>query len=244
VDIALNGLLVFPGVAANDHMDEGFTEKTILPIGEALTKLKTSHLRPLLGHNLAAGRAIGAVALAVQFMTGGEPTPKDLRKPASDPRREVRQAMASALLAARPGNPEKLFALGMPWLMDAAPKPRYTALIFMPALAESHGTRLVTLLGPLGSDPDREVRGALVNALNELGRSGLAEPVLELLEIWAGANRPNAWVISHVLSASWVADYPEQAKVILRVLSSKSGTTSQVKSAVEALTRHGLVIDL
>ena len=244
VDIALNGLLSLPGVAANDRMNDGFIEKVILPVGQALVPLKTSQLRPLLNHSLAAGRAIGAAALANQFIAGMDATPKDLRKPASDPRADVRAALGQALLVAGSQNPAKLLDLGTFWLTNAAPKPRTTALVFIPALAENYGKRLVGLLGPLGADPDREVRSALVEALNSLARAGLAESVLELLTFWAGESRPNAWVISRVLSASWVAEYPTQAETILRDLSSKAGTSSQVKSALEALARHGVKINL
>jgi len=244
VDMALKGVLAFPGVAANDRMGDGFIEKIILPVGQTLRPLKTSDLRPLLQHSLAAARAIGAVALANQFMAGGDATSKDLRKPANDPREDVRKSLGRALYALADNDPKKLLDLGTPWLMNAAPKPRYTALIFIPALAESHGKRLLGLLGPLGADPDYEVRAALVEALNSLGRAGLAESVLELLALWAVEAHPNAWVISRVLSASWVAEHPAEAERILRELSSKSGTSSQVRSALEALARHGVEINL
>lgn len=244
VDIALRGLLAFPGVAANDRMNGGFIEKTILPVGRSLSTMKTSHLRPLLDHELAAGRAVGAVALAHQFIAGKDATPKDLRKPANDPRADVRSALGRALLSAGHKDPEKLYDLGTPWLMNAAPKPRATALIFIPALAESHGKRVVGLLGPLGTDPDREVRTALVDALGALARAGLAESVLELLVLWAAESHPNSWVISRALSASWVTNYPAEAESILRELSSKRGTSSQVKSATEALARHGVEINI
>jgi len=244
VNIALDGLLAFPGVAANDRMNEGFIEKTILPVGQALAPLKTSQLRPLLEHKLAAGRALGAVALADQFIAGKDATAKDLRKPANDPRQDVRFSLGRALLTLGDNAPEKLLNLGTPWLMNAAPKPRYTALIFIPALAESHGQRIVGLLGPLGSDPDREVRAALVEALNALARKSLVESVLELLSLWSAEAHPNSWVISRVLSASWVADHPAVAVSILKELSSKPGTSSQVNSAVEALARHGVEIDI
>jgi HEAT repeat protein len=244
VDLALNGLLAFPGVAANDRMNLGFIEKVILPIGQALMPLKTSYLRPLLDHPLAAGRALGAVALANQFMAGMDATAKDLRKPANDPRPDVRTALGQALLATGHLAPPKLLGLGTNWLMNTAPKPRATALIFIPGLAESHGKRVVGLLGPLGSDPDREVRATLVDALNALGRAGLAESVMELLAFWATENHPNAWVISRVLSASWVAEYPTQAEAILRDLASEPGTSSQVNSAIEALARHGVEIEI
>jgi hypothetical protein len=207
--------------------------------------LETSQLRPLQKHPLAAGRAIGAVALANQFlMVGKHATAKDLRKSAGDPRVDVRTALGKALALAGPQDPTKLFNLGTTWVMNKAPKPRSTALIFIPVLSENFGKRLVGLLGPVGSDPDREVRAALVEALNALARSGLVESVLELLALWAGESHPNAWVISRVLSASWVAEYPVEAETILRALASKPGTTSQVKSVVEALARHGLDIKI
>jgi len=244
VNIALNSLLAFPGVAANDRMDDGFIEKVILPVGQTLLPLKTSQLRPLLDHSLAVGRAIGAAALANQFIAGLDATPKDLRKPANDPRIDVRLALGKALLAAGPQDPAKLLDLGTPWLMNTASKPRTTALIFIPVLAENYGKRLVGLLGPLGTDPDRDVRAALVEALNSLARAGLAESVLGLLALWAGESHPNAWVISRVLSASWISEYPKQAEEILQELSSKAGTSSQVKSALEALARQGVNINI
>ncbi len=128
VDIALNGLLAIPGVAANDRMTEGFLDKVILPVGQALVTMKTSQLRPLLNHSLAAGRAIGAVALANQFMAGMDATPKDLHKPANDPRADVRVALGHALRIAGPQDPARLLDLGTPWLMNAAPRPRTTGL--------------------------------------------------------------------------------------------------------------------
>ncbi len=244
VNIALNGILALPGVAANDRMNDGFIERTVLPVGQTLTPLKTSHLRPLLDHDLAAGRAIGAVALAHQFIGGKNATAKDLRKPANDAREDVRISLGRALFAVGHQAPRKLLDLATPWLMNAAPKPRYTALIFIPALAEKYDKRVVGLLGPLGADPDREVRAALVDALGNLARAGLAESVLELLALWTAETHPNSWVISRVLSASWVAGHPKEAESILQELSSKSGTSSQVKSAVEALARHGVDINI
>jgi hypothetical protein len=243
VNLALNGLLAFPGVAANDRMDDGFIEKTILPVGRALTPLKTSFLRPLISHRLVAGRAIGAVALADQYIAGKQATAKDLQKPATDPRVEVRNALGRELLVNGNKDSGKLMALGMSWLPNTAPKLRYTALIFTPALAASHGEQLIDLLSPLGHDSDWDVRAVLVDALNSLGQAGLGESVMELLHNWASDPNPNGWVISRVLSASWSAAYPAQTRVVLGELSLKNGTESQVKSAVEALSRHGVEID-
>jgi hypothetical protein len=244
VDLALKGLLAFPGVAANDRMNDGFIEKVILPVGQALTSLKTSFLRPLLDHPLAAGRAIGAVALANQFIGGKDATSKDLRKPANDARVDVRFSLGRALYYAGQENPKKLFDLGTSWLANATPKPRYTALIFIPALAENHGEKLIELMRPMDADPDRDVRAALAEALNSFGRTNFAESVLGLLSLWATDAHPNTWVISRVLSATWVAEYPAEAEAILQELKSKTGTASQVKSAVEALERHGVNINI
>ncbi|HBX70667.1 MAG TPA: hypothetical protein DEH25_15130 [Chloroflexi bacterium] len=244
VDLALNGLLALPGVAANDRMNPGFIEKVILPVGEALKPLKTSHLRPLLAHPLAAGRAVGAVALANQFVSGMDATAKDLRKPANDSREDVRAALGLALRESGSKAPAKLYDLAVPWLLEPSPKPRTSALIFLPALAESHGKRLMGLLEPLGADPDREVRAALAEALSALARAGFAESVLGLLALWAAETHPNAWVISRVLSGSWAAEHPAEAESILRELSSKPGTSSQVSSTIEALARHGLEIEI
>jgi hypothetical protein len=244
VDMALEELLAFPGVAANDRMNDSFIERVILPVGQALTPLKTSHLRPLLDHPLAAGRAVGAVALANQYIAGKDAAQNDLRRPANDGRVDVRFSLGRALFCIGPDDPDKLLDLGTRWLVNTAPKPRYTALVFIPALAESFGKRLVELLEPLGADSDREVRAALVEALNSLGRMSLAESVLGLLRVWAAEANPNTWVISRILSASWVAEYPSKAETILQELSSKPGTSSQVKSAVEALDRHGVIINI
>ena len=244
VDIALNGLLDFPGVVANDRMSDGFIEKTILPVGKALAPLKASHLRPLLNHKLAAGRAIGAVGLADRFVIASDTTPKDLFKPANDPRLDVRVSLGRELLAVGSGDPQKTYVLGSSWLMKAAPKPRYTALVFLPGIAESHGERIVGLLDPLCDESDYEVRAALVAALNALALAGLKVSILELLMLWASDAQPNVWVISRVLSSSWVAAYPVQAKAILEELSKRPGASSQVKRVVEALARHGLEINI
>jgi hypothetical protein len=244
IDIALNGLLALPGVSSNDRMEEGFIEQVILPVGKLLTSLKSSQLRPLLDHPLAVGRAIGAAALAYRFLEGKDVGQKDLRKPAGDARSDVRIALGRTLFAVAETAPEKLLTLGTTWIMQPAPKLRHTALIFLPALGFQYGPRMVGLLGPLGSDDDRDVRAALVDALNHLAQSGLAESVLGLLALWGSEGRQNSWVICRVLSASWVADHPAEAESILRDLVSKIGETSEISNALKALKRHGVEIEV
>jgi hypothetical protein len=192
-------------------MDDAFLNKIILPVGESLTPLPTPQLRPLAEHPLAAGRAVGAAALAQQFLTfrrgspakTAAPTGKDLRKFARDPRPDVRAALTLALSLRAKDAPDTLFNLGKPWLQDPSPRVRCTVLGFLPALAESYGEEIVTLLAPLGAEADREVRAALADALNALGRAGLAGPVLGLVSRWEAEPASNSWVIRRVRGASW-----------------------------------------
>jgi len=244
IDIALDGLLALPGVASNDRMESAFIEKVILPVGAAIKTLTAPQLRPLLDHNLAAGRAVGAVALAHLFVEDKNATPKDLRKPGSDPRPDVRVALGKALFLVGAANPKKTLTLGTSWLMGAMPKLRHTALIFIPALATEYGTQIVRLLGPIGSDDDLDVRAALVEALTTLAREGLAESVLGLLALWGSESHPNAWVVCRTLSGSWAAEYPSAVEAILREVKSKVGDSSQISNALKALQRHGLEINL
>ena len=70
VDLAMNGLLTLPGVAANAPLAENMFDKVLVPVGQILAELPPDWLRPLSEHQLAAGRAVGAVALARQFLNG------------------------------------------------------------------------------------------------------------------------------------------------------------------------------
>jgi hypothetical protein len=244
VDFALDGLLDFPGVSGNDRMSDGFIEKTILPVGQSLSPIKTSHLRPLLNHPLAAGRAIGAVAMAIQYITGDMASAKDLTLAGKDSRQDVRKSLGRALFVVGPKDTKKIFSLGASWLKSEAPRLRFTALIFIPAAADGHGKELIRFLKPLNRDPDLEVRAELVTALNGIANADYGKYIITMLASWAEEIDPNAWVISRVLSAAWVSEYPDQAKLILSELSTKKGTSSQIKSAVEALNRHGVEIGL
>ncbi len=244
VNLALDGLLAFPGVAANDRLPEHLLEKVILPVGQALTPLPTRQVLPLLDQQLAAGRAIGAVALAHQFLAGQPIALKDLSKVAGDPRPEVRAALGKALLAAGSKEAEKLRPLVTAWLGQPAPRPRHTALICLPALVENIGEGVIELLEPLGSDLDVEVGAALVEALHTLAWAGLADPVLGLLARWGAQPRANAWVICRALSAAWAADHPRQSAAILQSISSQDGAEKEVNHALRALERHGATIEI
>jgi hypothetical protein len=244
IDIALNGLLTLPGVASNDRMESGFIEKAILPVGGLLQTLPGPQLRSLLNHHLAAGRAIGAVALAHLFIQGKNATQKDLRKPGNDSRLDVRAALGKALFLVGSTDPEKLLNLGTTWLMGAAPKLRHTALIFIPTLSGAYDTQIVGLLGPIIQDEDYDVRAELVAAVTTLAQEELAPSVLELLTLWGSESHPNSWVICRTLSGSWAAAHPEKVTALLQDLKSKTRESSHITGAVKALQRHGVEINL
>ncbi|MBN1665846.1 MAG: hypothetical protein JW862_02115, partial [Anaerolineales bacterium] len=66
IDVALDGLLTFPGVAANATLEPAFILKVLLPVGNELSILPAGLLEMLQDHPLVTGRAIAASALAYQ----------------------------------------------------------------------------------------------------------------------------------------------------------------------------------
>ena len=244
IELALNGLRTIPAVAANDRMGGSLIEQVVLPAGRSLSRLESKHLRPLLDDPLAAIRAVGAVGLAHRFLLEKDAGQKDLRRPGSDPRPDMRAALGRSLFEAWEANPERLLHLGAEWLAQPSPRLRHSALIFIPALAPAYGQRVVGLLKTLGADEDRDVRAALVDALKNLAGAGLAESVLGLLAAWVTESRPNSWVVCRTLSGSWAASHPSEAESILQELQSKTGKTSDISNALRALKRHGVEINL
>lgn len=244
VDMALNGLLALPGVASNDRMSDNAIDHTVLPAGEILAALKAPLLRPLSTHPLAIGRAVGGVALAHRLVKQADTTPKDLWSLAGDPRQDVRQALGKALLGLSSAYPGKIFELAKSWLAQPGSRLRYTALVFLPGLAPSYKAQLLDLVSRLDEDPDRDVRAALVEALNAIAHHTLAAPVLDLLVLWSAKAQPNTWVISRILSASWASEHPSEVKSILGSMQTKIGESGDIQHARKALKRHGLEIDL
>ena len=244
IELALNGLRSIPAVAANNRMSGSLIEQVVLPAGQSLSRLESKHLRPLLDDPLAPIRAVGAVGLAHRFLLGKNATRKNLRRPGSDSRPDVRAVLGRSLSEAWEVSPERLLRLGTVWLAQPSPRLRHSALIFIPALAPAYGQRIVDLLKPLSSDNDRDVRAALVDALKSLAGAGLAESVLGLLAVWATESRPNSWVVCRTLSGSWAASHPSEAESILQTLQSKIGKSSDISNALRALKRHGVEINL
>jgi hypothetical protein len=244
VDIALDGLLNLPGVSSNDRMSQGFTEKVVIPVGEALAGLKSSLLRPLLAHHLAVGRAVGGVALAHRYVKSNDSTQKDLLQPGNDSRSDVRLALGRSLIIVSEADPEKIISLGTTWIKHSSPRLRYTALIFLPELAKNFEVEIIGLLGTLSTDPNPEVRAALVNALNHLAEMSFSRSVLGLLSLWSSESQPDSWLICRILSGSWAVNHAAEVKSILQEVHAKIGESSHVTGALKALKRHGFEIDL
>jgi hypothetical protein len=244
VDVALDGLLMLPGVSANDRMSEGFITQVILPVGEMLSGLPPSWLSPLRNHPLAAGRAIGAAATAHYFIANSGVSPEDLRHLAADPRPDVRLSLGRTLAVLSEASPDKVFDLGKKWLSNPSPKLRQTALIFLPSLAAAYALPLFQQLHTLEAEQDRAVRDALVEALTALGKKGFFTEVLHLLMDWSETGHPDEWVICRTLSASWAAAYPGEVKSILQQLLTHFGESKTITNALKALKRNGLDIDL
>jgi len=244
VNSALDGLLRLPGVSSNDPMTDNFIDQVILPVGETLARLSSDQLRPLLKHNLAAGRAAGAAAFAHRFAKNNDSTLKDLHQSAIDPRPDVRKALGRALFNLSETSPEEIYKLGESWLKQLTPKLRQTALLFFPALVQNQRVNIVEILRPLGEDEDPGVRACLVDALVALASTGYPDPVLELLSLWSKETSPNAWVICRSISSSWAAGYPAEAESILREVRSKTRESSLISNSLKALKRHGIEINL
>ena len=244
VDIALDGLLKLPGVSANDRMSHGFIEQVAIPLGEALAGLSSSQLRPLLIHHLAVGRAVGGVAIAHRYVKSNDSTEKDLRQSGNDSRLDVRLALGKSLSVVCEADPKKTINLGITWIKHSSPRLRYTSLIFLPALANNFEEEIIELLGTLSTDPNLEVRAALVDALNHLGRMGFSRSVLGLLSLWSSESQPDSWLICRILSGSWAVNHTGEVKSILQDVHAKTGESRYITGALKALKRHGLEIDL
>jgi HEAT repeat protein len=244
VDIALDGLLELPGVSSNAKMSTGFITQVVIPVGEVLSSIKSPLLRPLLAHPLAVGRAIGGVALAHRYLKQGDSTQKDLHQSGNDTRSDVRLALGRSLHSLAKIDPDATISLGTTWIKGSSPRLRYTALIFLPALAEKDETEILALLDIANTDPNLEVRAALVDALSDLAKSGYAGSVLSLLSRWSSGSEPDSWLICRVLSSSWAKNNATEVKSILKETKAKTGESSQITGALKALKRHGLDIDI
>lgn len=241
IDIALNGLLAFPGVAANATLEGNFITKVILPIGQELAALPADLLKKLQEHPLAAGRAIAASALANHYLQTPSAGAELLHWGAADQRSEVRQALAETLAALANRDPERLVPLVQDWLNGQQPRKEQTALTLLPALADFVSReQCLDWLQPLGLTEQPQTRAALVACLQTIAQQNKAECVLKLLTHWAALETTPTWVITRTLAGAWAAQFPGQVRTLMLALQAKYGLSSEISNAWRALERHGL----
>ncbi|GAB4396129.1 MAG: hypothetical protein OHK0052_16970 [Anaerolineales bacterium] len=239
---ALNGLQALPNVAGNHTLPESFLAQVVLPAAEILAarQIPANFLLQNQREPLTAVRAVCAAALGIHFLRYQDATHKDLQNFGTDPRPEVRAALAEALAREGAAFPKGLLALCVHWFNQPQPKLRQTALRAAEGLAQTHADYLLELLSAMeiGTDPD--VRAALAGLLLALAQQGRAQPVLALLTTWAARPIPEAWIISQVLSGSWAAAHPREVESILKTLEDRTGTTSLITNVRRAMQRHTL----
>lgn len=218
--------------------DDQLPPSALVPLGQTLTPLPAKTLQPLLKDPDPAIRALASVALGERYLQGKDVTAQDLDIPAEDPNPEVRAALARALMEFTPPRPEKLASLVESWFSasgtgvpDYKQHSIHPALLLFPHLPFSP----FHFLSPLDSLEDHDLRDTLVSCLNTLAEKGHTALVLDLLSQWATHSKPNVWIITRALSASWARAYREQAVQILNNLAAQAG---MIRPIVRALERH------
>ena len=239
---ALEGLLDIPQMAGNHQLDESFIRKVIVPVGEALARpmVTATALQPLINHELAGLRAVGGAALALRYLKGINGTAlKDLKRLGQDPRQDVRTALVLAFNASPDTSPQKLGAVIDAWLAESSPRLKTVALSLLPALPpEETLSRLQGLDGrSLSAEP--EVRRALFEAVDSLGKNEMGEQALALLADWAQDAETYYWVIARCLAKSWAAAFPEKSLAILTTLAAQQGPKKKIRTALQAIQTHG-----
>ena len=63
----------------------------------------------------------------------------------------------------------------------------------------------------------------MVTCLNTLTEKGQPTAIFDLLTDWASHPKPNIWLITRALSASWALSHREQATRILNALAAQAG---------------------
>lgn len=244
VNLALDGLLLLPGISSNDPMSRTFMDQVVFPVGEMLSVIPTDRLNTLLTHNLAAGRAIGSVALAHHYVTKNDASQADLTRSANDRRPEVRLALAKTLEKLSEQKPDRILKLGKQWIKMKSPRLRITALKLFPKLITYQEAQILNLLHQLNKEDDKNVKTEIVNTLGTIAREGSPIFVLNLLSSWSEEKNPNTWVICRTLDGSWLSSYRKEVEIILREIQPKTSDNNLISSTLKALKRHGIEIML
>lgn len=92
-----------------------------------------------------------------------------------------------------------------------------------------------SLLSPLDSIEDHDLRETLVTCLSTLAEKGHAAQVIDLLTEWANRPKTNVWLLTRALSASWAQSHAERATHILNDLAAQVG---MIRPIVRALEKH------
>lgn len=239
---ALEGILEYPQISGNHHLDESFIKQVILPVGQALAQplMNPAALRPLITHTHAGVRAIAGAALAEGFLKGvnGKGL-KELSSLAQDPRQDVRDAVLLACALPASHAPQKQTEIYQSWLAHSSPRLQGLALQLLPYLPEDAILQQIHKLKNFVPPKEPGARRSLVEAISKLGRGDHAPEILEILSGWAEDPEQYDWVITRCLSRSWAAAYPHDSLAILTQLAAVEGGRKKILGALKALQRHG-----
>jgi hypothetical protein len=239
---ALEGILEYPQISGNHHLDESFIKQVILPVGQALAQplMNPAALRPLITHTHAGVRAIAGAALAEGFLKGvnGKGL-KELSALAQDPRQDVRDAVLLACALPASHAPQKQTEIYQSWLAHSSPRLQGLALQLLPYLPEDAILQQIHKLKNFVPPKEPGARRSLAEAISKLGRGEYGPEILEILSGWAEDPDQFDWVITRCLSRSWAAAYPHDSLAILTQLAAVEGGRKKILGALKALQRHG-----
>jgi hypothetical protein len=239
---ALDGILDYPQISGNHHLDETFLREVVVPIGQSLAQplLNQTTLRPLIVHTLAGMRAVAGAALAERYLKGINGVGlKELNTLAQDPRQDVRDAVLLACampISHASGKQTELFDI---WLANPSPRLQGLAFQLLPYLPENVILQQIRQLEDNTLPQEPGVRRSLAEAVSKVGRGGDGLQALEVLSGWAENPDRYYWVITRCLSRSWAANYPKESLAILTQLAATTGGRKKILSTLDALQRHG-----
>jgi len=236
VQVALDGLLELPDIAANSPLTTAFIQQAVLPIAQvlALSPISVDQLIPLGSSNYAACRAIFGALCATRFFKNTPIQEELMTKIANDARQDVRAAFIMAFSKAGMQESDLLTGLAAKWARSAAPRLKAVGLSLL-AHAPAEALAVVLSFDP---QEDTELLAAMADLLTSVAQGGYTGQVYSLLSGWAAEAEKYSWVICKTLSEPWAAVSPQTAIKILNDLVSNGGSHKQVKHALQALARY------
>ena len=218
IDVALNGLRTIPEIASNQRLGTSFIKKNLLSFGKLIgsSTVPLSFLENLLNDQLAAMRAIAAIALGMRFRGGSCHKVEVLARAGRDNRQEVRKALELGLLEGKNGQ-ANLAKLCEIWLKHNSPKLQQIALAVLPHLHPSDALILAKQLLKKTNDMDKPTREAFAIALTSIANHQ-PQAILEILEKHINSKETNPWLVKRVLSSPWAERYPNESQALLALL--------------------------